>query len=103
MVWMEAAHVFIQTGFCVHSLVTRVPVFAQGRPSRARVDAFPLLINTSLSFQIHELLQHYEESKPVPVQDSTAALVNEVSLGTINLFYKAQVGGNTAIIKIHVP
>lgn len=89
MVWMEAAHVFIQMGFCAHSLLARVRVFfAQGRPSRARVDTFPLLINTTLSFQIHELLQHYEESKPVPVQDSTAALVNEVSLDTINLFMK---------------
>lgn len=88
MVWMEAAHVFIQMGFCVHSLPTRVCVFAQGRPSRAHVDTFPSLINTTLSFQIHELLQHYEESKPVPVQDSTAALVNEVSLDTINLFIK---------------
>ncbi|XP_035854208.1 MAGUK p55 subfamily member 7, partial [Sander lucioperca] len=33
----------------------------------------------NLSFQIHEQLQHYEESKPVPVLDSTAALAHELS------------------------
>lgn len=59
----------------------------------------------SALFQIHELLQHYEESKPAPILDSSAALVNEVSLDTINFaffffFHEAQVGGNAVLIKI---
>lgn len=64
---------------------TRVRVCAGKAEPRPRRHV-PLLINTTLSLQIHELLQHYEESKPAPVQDGAAALVNEVSLDPINLF-----------------
>lgn len=51
--------------------------------------------------QIHELLQHYEESKPAPVLDSSEALVTEVRLDITNyLLQEAQVGGNTVQTKM---
>ena len=49
----------------------------------------------NLSFQIHERLQHYEESKPVPVQDNAASLGHEVSF-----FFFLQ--GRLAIIWLHL-
>ena len=64
-------------------LLTRVCLLREASlwPLQPNVDPLSLSLadEHNLSFQIHERLQHYEESKPVPVLDNTAALAYEVS------------------------
>lgn len=65
-----------------------VCVFAEGGLVMAKhwpPSSLSLTDEHNLSFQIHEQLQHYEESKPVPVQDNAASLGHEVSY---YFFYK---------------
>lgn len=64
-------------------LLTRLCLIKEASlwPLQPNLDPLSLSLTDeyNLSFQIHERLQHYEESKPVPVLDSTAALAHEVS------------------------
>lgn len=66
----------------LHELLATLPSQLQSHVGRAEDNVFLQDMFGVRSFhaliKIHELLQHYEESKPAPVLDSSATLVNEL-------------------------
>lgn len=82
---MKAVHVFKYVSTCFLSSCVCVCLIRKALlwPLHPCVDPHPVSLSVTdehnLSFQIHERLQHYEESKPAPVQDNAASLARQVN------------------------